>query len=204
MDCLQWETLLKWMISKVLTSTTATAELDMTQDIEIFKIYSIQNHQLQQTLRSLMVKIWSLFLSRSFINKKKVLWGWLGSKMFQMGPFKTSTLNDIINEMKSYQYVYIYMHTLMLCSFFWLNLFRIILYVQIFRFDPQIVTLKFSAQENSRVLAQIHRKGQSIGLVNFQSLWGWHVATRCRKKVFCLGIGEIIAPIVLWNRVETV
>lgn len=47
------------------------------------QIYSIQNHQLQQTLRVLMVKICSLFLSRSFINKKKVLWGWLGSKMFQ-------------------------------------------------------------------------------------------------------------------------
>lgn len=80
------------------------------------QIYSIQNHQLQQTLRVLMVKICSLFLSRSFINKKKVLWGWLGSKMFQMGPFKISTLNDIIMILSmKWNYInmciYIYTHS---------------------------------------------------------------------------------------------
>ena len=55
MDDLGIPLFLETPIWKVSTSTTATAESDMTQDIEIFKIYSIQTHQFQQTLRVLMV-----------------------------------------------------------------------------------------------------------------------------------------------------
>ena len=64
--------------------------------------------------------------------------------------------------MYTYIYMYIYIciciHTLMLCSFL-IESVQNHSVCSIFEFDPQIVTLKFSAQENSRVLAQIHRKG---------------------------------------------